>query len=178
MSMQQGFLAPAPAGQDVEVGSTESFPRTFVCPLEFAMYDLQVNGLSTKAACPSNSPYIVAQDEEFILSVIIEFKKNPLTQTLMCLGVPVAITYSLEGFGAKAAELDLVYNFTTVANQYIYKAELKTRAIDTDPIMTPGLYEIAAVAEIGGKIGNCAAPIWGHGYVQEALLEVYAAGED
>jgi hypothetical protein len=173
----QGFLTASEA-QEQERRSSESFPNAFVCPLEFSMYDLQVNGTSAKGACPSNSPYIVAQDEEFVLSVIIEFKKNPLTQTLMCLGVPVTITYSLEGFGAKAAELDLAYSFTSVADKYVYKAELKTTALDTNPIMTPGLYEIAAVAEIGGKIGNCAAPIWGHGYVQEALLEVYAAGQD
>ncbi len=181
MSMKasvQGFLAPAPAGQEVEVGTTEGYPRTFVCPLEFKLYDLQVNGTSKKAACPSNSPYIVAADEDFILSVIVEFTPSPLAKTLMCLGVPVTITFSLEGFGAQTAELDLKYDFTTTAGKFVYKVELQTKAIDTNPIMTPGLYEIAAVAEIGGRIGNCPAPIWGHGYVQEALLEIYAAGED
>jgi hypothetical protein len=174
----QGFLAPAPAGQEVEVGATESFPHTFVCPLEFKLYDLQVNGTSKKAACPSNSPYIIAADEDFILSVIVEFTPSPLAQTLMCLGVPVTITFSLEGYGSRTAELDLDYSFKTYAGEYKYLVQLQTKAIDTNPIMTPGLYEIAAVAEIGGKIGNCPAPIWGHGYVEEALLEVYAAGED
>lgn len=174
----QGFLAPAPAGQDVEVGATEAFPRTFVCPLEFKLYDLQVNGTSKLRACPANSPYIVAADEDFILSVIVEFTPSPLAKTLMCLGVPVTITFSLEGFGAQTAELDLKHSFTTVANKFVYKVELQTKAEETNPVMTPGLYEIAAIAEIGGRIGNCAAPIWGHGYVQEALLEIYAAGQD
>ncbi len=171
------FLSDVP-GQHKETGVTESFPHTFVCPLEFTLYDLQVNGTSKKPACPSISPYIVASDEDFILSVIVEFTPSPLAKTLMCLGVPVAITFSLEGYGAKTAELDLTYNFTTVAGQYAYKAELRTKANATNPIMTPGLYEIAAVAEIGGRIRECPAPIWGHGYVEEALLEVYAAGED
>lgn len=178
MAMQKGFLAPAPVGQEVEVGTSESFPHTFVCPLQFSLYDLQVNGTSTKDACPSNSPYIVASNEDFILSVIVKFEKNPLSQTLMCLGVPVTITFSLEGYGAKTAELDLSASLITQPGQFIYPVQLRTKAQDTNPIMTPGLYEIAAVAEIGGKIGNCDAPIWGHGYVEEALLEVYAAGED
>ncbi len=172
------FLAPAPGGQRPEVSDTESFPRTFVCPLEFKLYDLQVNGTSKKAACPSNSPFIVASDEDVIYSVIVEFTPSPLAKTLMCLGIPVGITFSLEGYGAKAAELDLDYNFTTYANVYKYRAEIKVKPNATTPKMTPGLYQIAAVARIGGKVGNCPSNIWGHGYVDQALLEVYAAGEE
>lgn len=174
----QGFLAPAPVGQRVEVGATESFPRTFVIPMEFKLYDLQVNGTSSTPASPANSPYIVASDEEFILSAIVEFTPTPLAKTLMCLGVPVTVTFSLEGYGAQAVELDLDYSFTTKVNQFKYLVQLKTKATDTNPKMAAGLYQIAAIAQIGGKVGNCPAPIWGHGYVDQALLQVYAAGQD
>lgn len=168
----------ATTGQRVEVGTTESFPRSFVCPLEFKLYDLQVKGTSKKAACPANSPFIVASNEEVEFSVNVEFTPSPLAKLLMCLGTPITIVYSLEGYGRRAAELDLEKTIITEAGKYLYNVALKAIPNHTTPVMTPGLYQIAAVARIGGSIGKCPSDIWGHGYVDQALLEVYAAGEE
>jgi hypothetical protein len=168
----------AQPGQRVETTVSESFPRTFSCPLEFKLYDLQVKGTSMKAACPANSPFIVAGDEAVEFSVNVEFTPSPLAKLLMCLGTPITIVYSLEGYGRRAAELDLEKTIITEPGKYAYKVSLKAIPNNTAPAMTPGLYQIAAVARIGGTIGKCPSGIWGHGYVDQALLEVYAAGEE
>jgi len=165
-------------GQRIEVGVSEAFPRSFICPLEFKLYDLQVKGTSKKAACPTNSPFIVAGDEEVEFSVNVEFVPSPLAKLLMCLGTPITIVFSLEGYGRRAAELDLEKTIITEAGKYLYNVSLKATPNNTTPAMTPGLYQIAAVARIGGTIGKCPSGIWGHGYVDQALLEVYAAGEE
>ncbi len=173
----QEYLVAQP-GQRVETGVTESFPRSFSVPLEFKLYDLQAKGSSMRPASPANSPFIVAGNEEVEFSVKVEFTPSPLAKLLMCLGTPITIVYSLEGYGRRAAELDLEKTIITEAGKFLYTVSLKAIPNNTAPTMTPGLYQIAAVARIGGTIGKCPSGIWGHGYVDQALLEVYAAGEE
>jgi len=155
---------------------TETYADNILGPVWFSMYNLRVSGTNTNPAAPSQSPYIVAEDEEFIVSVDIKFNKTPLSSLLMCLGTRVYVNFGLEGFGAKADEVDLETAIVTEKGKYEYTLYVKTTPKAAK--MDPGLYEIGAVAEIGPVENNCKTPVFGHGYIEEALLQVYPAGAD
>lgn len=155
---------------------TETYADNILGPVWFSLYNLRVAGTSTAPASPSNSPYIVAEDEDFVVSVDIKFNKTPLSSLLMCLGTRIRVNFGFEGFGAKADEVDLEAILVTVKGQYEYTLSVKTTPLAAK--MDPGLYEIGAVAEIGPVENDCKTPVFGHGYIEEALLQVYSAGAD
>ena len=164
-------------GQSDENTLSETRSQGIVGPVQFTLSNLNVKGLGNSPADPANSQYIVAEDESFVASVDVEFNKTPLTELLMCLGTRINIDFGLEGFGKKAAELNL--SATTLTNKGVFKYSLKTTA--TRPIdqgMPSGLYEIGAVATIGPVENPCTTKIWGHGYIEEVLLQVYASGQE
>lgn len=155
---------------------TETYADNILGPVWFSLYNLRVAGTSTAPASPANSPYIVAEDEAFVVSVDIKFNKTPLSSLLMCLGTRIRVNFGFEGFGAKADEVDLEATLVTVKGQYEYTLYVKTTPLAAK--MDPGLYEIGAVAEIGPVENDCKTPVFGHGYIEEALLQVYPAGAD
>lgn len=164
-------------GQTDEVTQSETRSRSIVGPVTFKLSNLDVRGLGNNPADPANSQYIVAADEYFIASVDVEFNRTPLTELLMCLGTRIRIDFGLEGFGIRAAELNIDATTLTKKNVYAYRVE-------TDPVrpadlkLPSGLYEIGAVATIGPVENPCTTKIWGHGYIQEVLLQVYPAGQE
>jgi hypothetical protein len=172
---RQGVIGKA--GQTDEVTQSETRSRAIVGPVEFKLRNLDVRGLGNNPADPTNSQYIVAADEYFVCSVDVEFNKTPLTELLMCLGTRIRIDFGLEGFGIRAAELNI--DATQVTNKNVYTYHLETAPVrPSDLKMPPGLYEIGAVARIGPVENSCTTKIWGHGYIQEVLLQVYPAGQD
>lgn len=164
-------------GQPDENTLTETRSRAIVGPVTFKLYDLDVRGLGNNPADPINSQYIVAADEYFVASVKVEFNRTPLTELLMCLGTRIRIDFGLEGFGIRAVELNLDATYLTTSGVYTYLVETPpTRPVDLN--MPAGLYEIGAVATIGPVENPCTTKIWGHGYIQEVLLQVYPAGQE
>lgn len=164
-------------GQHDEVSLTETRSQTIVGPVTFTLSNLDVKGLGNNPADPANSQYIVAEDEYFIASVDVQFNKTPLTELLMCLGTRINVDFGLEGYGIKAAELNLSASEITKKGEYKYRLE-------TDPVrpidlkMPSGLYEVAAVVTVGPVENPCTTKIWGHGYIEEVLLQVYPAGQE
>jgi hypothetical protein len=164
-------------GQPNEITLSETRSQTIVGPVTFKLSNLDVKGLGNNPADPANSQYIVAEDEYFIASVDVEFNKTPLTELLMCLGTRINVDFGLEGYGVKAAELNLSATALTKKGVYKYHVEISpTRPADQK--MPAGLYEIGAVATVGPVENPCTTKIWGHGYIEEVLLQVYPAGQE
>lgn len=164
-------------GQPDENTLSETRTQSIVGPVKFRLFNLDVRGLGINPADPTNSQYIVAADEYFVVSVEIEFNKTPLTELLMCLGTRINIDVGLEGYGINAAELNLAATLVTEKGQYTYLIETDpTRPADLG--MSTGLYEVSAVATVGPVENPCTTKIWGHGYIQAVLLQVYAAGQE
>lgn len=165
------------AGQPNELTNSETRSQSIVGPVTFTLSNLDVRGLGNIPADPANSQYIVAEDEYFVISVDVEFNKTPLTELLMCLGTRINIDFGLEGYGIKAAELNLSATYVTQKGVYKYHLEsAPTRPADQN--MLTGLYEIGAVATIGPVENPCTTKIWGHGYIERVLLQVYGAGQE
>lgn len=171
-------LAPVVIGAQspFQHSDTETYFDDILGPVWFSMSNLRVAGANTNPASPAQSKYIVAADEEFSVSVDIKFNKTPLSSLLMCLGTKIAVTFAFEGFGKKAEEIDLLAEIKTVKGQYEYTVTYTTTPAAA--AMTEGLYEVAAVANIGPVDNECKTAVFGHGYIEESLLQVYAAGED
>lgn len=176
MSLTAEFKAPAPAGQKPEVTTSETYSRSIVGPVAFKLENLRVAGRSSKPAAPSNSPFIIAEDEVFDVSVDIEFNRTPLTELLMCLGTQICACFSFEGYGRKAPELDLSQCLITKKDKYTYT--LTYTGIPAREGMTPGLYAIGAVVEVGPVKNACSTKVFGHGYIKEVCLQVYPAGHE
>ena len=161
-----------------QFSGTETYSKNILGPAFFSMSNLAITsaGDETKAdfiVAPANSPYIVADTEKFSVSLTIEFNKSPLTSLLMCLGTEVHVRFAFEGIGGAAAETDVEVMLTTVKDQYIY--ELEWVGTPNDAELTPGLYGVAAVSQVGPVKHECSQPIIGYGYLAGKLLQVYPA---
>lgn len=158
------------------VSDTETYSTDILGPVWFKMSNLQVAGINTNPASPVQVKYIIASDEQFSVSVDIEFNKTPLSQLLMCLGTKIEVDFAFEGLGKQAVELDLSAGLVTEKDVYKYTV---TYTSTPDKVgMTTGLYQIAAVADIGPVVNQCKTPVFGHGFIAEILLEVYPKGEE
>lgn len=164
-------------GQPNENTLSETRSHSIVGPVTFRLYNLDIKGLGNNPADPLNSQYIVAEDEYFVASVDVEFNRTPLTELLMCLGTRIRIDFGLEGFGIRAVELNLDATKLTTSGVYTYHVETApTRPVDQK--MPSGLYEVGAVATIGPVENPCTTKIWGHGYIEQVLLQVYPSSQD
>ncbi|MEM8613719.1 MAG: hypothetical protein AAGF93_16970 [Cyanobacteria bacterium P01_H01_bin.105] len=157
---------------------SETYSKNIIGPAFFSMSDLTIAGTSddTKAGltpAPANSPYIVADSEEFSVSLKVSFNKSPLTSLLMCLGTEVHVRFAFEGIGGAASEEDVEVVITTIKDSYEY--ELKWTGTPNEAMLTPGLYGVAAVAQVGPVKHDCSQPIIGYGYLAGKLLQVYPA---
>ncbi|NEQ54668.1 MAG: hypothetical protein F6K11_31820 [Leptolyngbya sp. SIO3F4] len=167
-----------PAQPTKSLTDTELYSKNILGPAYFEMSDLTVAGTSdaTKIGfevAPANSPYIVADSEEFSVGLTIKFNKSPLTSLLMCLGTEVHVRFSFEGIGGAAAEEDVEVVITTSKDNYVY--EIKWNGTPNGAQLTPGLYGVAAVAQVGPVKHECSQPIIGYGYLAGRLLQVYPA---
>lgn len=162
-----------------QLSDTETYSKNILGPVWFSMSNLRVAGTAgippqPVNVAPSQSPYIVAADEEFSVSVDIEFNNTPLSSLLLCLGTKVTVSFGFEGIGAMAAELDLSKMIKTEKGTYKYT--ITRKAIPAEVGLTPGLYAIAAVATVGPADHECSQCVLGYGYIAKALLQVYQPG--
>ena len=159
-----------------DITSTKTVSTNILGPVTFSLSDLDVAGsgaIMPPIPAPSDSPFIVATDEMFKLSVNVEFNNSPLTKLLLCLGTQMKIRFSLEGVGQIAKEVDLDVTGVTQKGEYTYELALETTPDAAG--MTAGLYAITAVASIGPSNHACANDVYGFGYIAGRLLQVYDA---
>ena len=161
-----------PAQPSVQLSATETYSKNILGPAFFYMKELTLAGSSTEPAAPSQSPYIVADDEKFAVSLTVEFNKSPLTSLLMCLGTEVKINFAFEGVGGKASEEDVEVTILTEKDTYSYT--ITWEGTPEEANLTPGLYGVAAVAQVGPVRHECSQPILGYGYRAGLLLQVYS----
>ncbi|MEM7064383.1 MAG: hypothetical protein AAF572_14610 [Cyanobacteria bacterium P01_B01_bin.77] len=167
-----------PAQPLTEYSATETYSKNILGPAFFEMSGLNIAGtagipLPPHQVAPSQSPYIVADNEEFSVSLTVKFNKSPLTSLLMCLGTEVHVHFAFEGIGGKASEEDIEVIICTKKDMYEY--EVKWTGTPEDADLTPGLYGVAAVAQVGPVKHECSQPIIGYGYLAGKLLQVYPA---
>ncbi|MEM9944911.1 MAG: hypothetical protein AAF810_02480 [Cyanobacteria bacterium P01_D01_bin.36] len=160
------------------ITDNETVSTNILGPVVFTLSDLEVQGSGASVPvgstiAPGDSPFIVASNETFTLSVNVEFNNSPLTKLLLCLVTQMKIRFSLEGVGQIANEVDLDVTGVTQKGQYTYELSLETTAEEAN--MTAGLYAITAVASIGPSENPCANDVYGFGYIAGRLLQVYDA---
>ncbi|HEY9596406.1 MAG TPA: hypothetical protein V6D33_01890 [Cyanophyceae cyanobacterium] len=156
----------------IQISGTETSSKSVLGPVTFTLSNLNVAGSSITPADPSQNQYIVASNEPFTVSLMIEFNQSPLTKLLMCLGTTVTADFGFEGFG-KGPEGNVQGQIVTVNNQFVYKIEWTGTAQDCTPVLTPGLYEIGATVTVGPAKHSCSPPVIGYGYIEEILLQIY-----
>lgn len=173
----QGFRGTEAIGaQPRELTDTEARSQTIVGPVTFKLMDLRVAGLGVNPADPVNSPFIIAENEAYELSLTVEFNQTPLTELLMCLGTEIVVDFGIEGYGINAPEVNVRKIIKTVKGQYSYP--IVREGIAGNDGLKPGLYEIGAVVTAGPVRNECTTKIWGHGYIKEVILQVYPAGQE
>ena len=162
---------PPPSGPQNKEQPTisETYSNNILGPVSFELSYLNVVGSNT---APNQSQYIVASNEPFKLSVQINFNSSPLSQLLMCLGTTVKVDFGLEGFGA-APDVDVTASIVTVKDQLVYVVTWE--GTPDMAKLTPGLYEIGATVTVGPSSHPCAQFVFGFGYIEEILLQVYPA---
>lgn len=173
----QGFRGTEATGaQPRELADTETRSKSVIGQVTFNLMDLRVGGLGTNPADPTNSPFIIAENERYELSVSVEFNRSPLTELLMCLGTQITVDFGIEGYGVNAPEVNVQESIVTTKDTYSYT--IVHSAVARGDGLTPGLYEIGAVATVGPVRNKCTTKIWGHGYIREVVLQVYTAGQE
>jgi hypothetical protein len=158
--------------QEPETSDTETYTdASIIGPVYFTLDNLLVKGKSKVPASLKQSQYIIASNEEFEISVDVEFNKSPLSTLLMCLGTMVKVTFSFEGFGKKTSEEDVEVMIKTKKGQYKYTAIYT--GTPKGAKLTPGFYEASAVVQIGPVDNACSEHILGYGYIAEERFQVY-----
>ncbi len=167
------MIAQPPLVADSETKSTNILGPTY-----FELCDLRIEAstaqpASPMAIAPSNSPYIVADDEMFSVSVDVKFNNTPLSRLLLCLGMKVEVHFAFEGIGGKAGETDASEYIVTKKNIFEYTITWKGTAKQLK--LGKGLYGIAAIADVSAAEHPCSQEVLGYGYIAARLLQVYAA---
>jgi hypothetical protein len=137
-------------------------------PTNVKLSDLRIAGAGAGSDPGTDQPNIIKSTETFNLSVKVEFDPatSPFVQFLMGLGLTVEVGFQIEGFGT-SSEVNLgPATITTTAGNFIYTPTFTGSAAG---VLTPGVYEAAAVVTIkGGGI-----PL-AFGFVSEIFFQVYA----
>lgn len=156
--------------------ATETYSYNVLGPSSFVLSTLDVMGkaglpLPPGQVAPTQSKYIIAEDEEFEVTVTLTFDKGPLTSLLLCLGVTIGIDFGFEGFGKNAQESDQEVSISSVDGQYVYT--IKYTGTPRRAGLTPGFYQVAATATIGPVSHRCGQKILGYGYIGEIRFQVF-----
>jgi len=158
------------------VSDSETKSANILGPTYFELCDLRIEASTAQPPepmfiAPANSPYIVAADEMFSVSVDVKFNNTPLTRLLLCLGMKVEVRFAFEGIGGAAGETDASKYIVTVKNDFEYTITWTGTANDLN--LSEGLYAIAAVASVSPYEHPCSQDVLGYGYIAARLLQVY-----
>lgn len=174
--MSSLMSAPVVGAQSrAQLSSTEVYSRAVLGPVFYDLSNLRVAGSADSPefplyVAPGQSPSIIAEDEAFSISVDIKFNNTPLTRLLLCLGIQMDAHFALEGVGAKAVELDLAESIVSVKDEFTYT--ITWHGTPKYAQMTPGLYAITGVVNIGPADHPCGQMLLGCGYIAGVLLQV------
>lgn len=158
--------------------ASETKSTNILGPTYFELCDLRVAGTAGQPAlpmqiAPAQSPYIVASNEQFSVSVDIKYNNTPLTRLLLCLGLEMEVHFAFEGIGGKAAETDVAVTEVTQKDEFTYTV---TWTGTPDALkLTKGLYGIAAIVSISPADHPCSQEVIGYGYVAARLMQVFPA---
>lgn len=158
-----------------EQTDSETYSRSILGPSYFTLSELNVAGSSVAPADPNQSQYIVASNETVTLSLKVTFNDSPLTRLLLCLGVDITVDFGLEGFGKNATEVDLAT--TIVSKKDVFEYVIEWQGTPAEAGLTAGLYEIGATVTVGPGHNPCAQYVFGYGYIESILLQVYQAAK-
>ena len=162
--------------QNMQVGATETYSDNILGPVGFILSNLRITAKNKKPASPAQTPYIIGSEEQFSISVDIEFNKTPLSVLLMCLKTRMVIDFAFEGYGEDAVETHLRATGLTQKGEFKYTLTYTTNAISAK--LTSGLYSIAAISTIGPVENECSSCVFGHGYLDRLLVQVYPSNEE
>lgn len=169
---------PIQIAQPPLVGAYETKSTNILGPAYFELCDLRVAGTAGQPSlpmqvAPDQSPYIIATNEEFSVSVDVKFNNTPLTRLLLCLGLNIDAHFAFEGIGGQATEADASAMVVTEKGEFEYTI---TWTGTPDGLgLTKGLYGIAAVVSVSPADHPCSQEVIGYGYVAARLLQVYPA---
>jgi len=158
--------------------ASETKSTNILGPAYFELCDLRVAGTAGQPAppmqvAPNQSPYIIASNEQFSVSVDIKFNNTPLTRLLLCLGLKMEVHFAFEGIGGKAGETDVSVTGVTQKNDFDYTL---TWTGTPDALnIGKGLYGVAAIASISPADHPCSQEVIGYGYVAARLMQVFPA---
>lgn len=170
-------LAQKPANaQPTQVGTTETYSDNILGPVGFTLSNLRIAAKNKKPAYVVQTPYIIGSEEQFSISVDIEFNKSPLSVLLMCLKTRMVIDFAFEGYGNNAVETHLKATGLTQKGEFKYTLTYTSNAVAAK--LTSGLYSIAAIATIGPVENECSSCVFGHGYLDRLLVQVYPSNEE
>ncbi len=170
-------LAQQPAqAQPVQIGTTETYSDNILGPVGFTLSNLRIAAKNKKPAYAVQTPYIIGSEEQFSISVDIEFNKSPLSVLLMCLKTRLVVDFAFEGYGKDAVETHLKATGLTQKGEFNYTLTYTSNAVKAG--LTSGLYSIAAIATIGPVENECSSCVFGHGYLDRLLVQVYPSNEE
>ena len=89
------------------------------------------------------------------------------------MGVDISVDFGFEGFGKNADEVDVTA--TVVSEKDVFEYVISWKGTPDQAKLTAGLYEIGATVTVGPGHNPCAQYIFGYGYIEEVLLQVYKA---
>ena len=177
VSTPAAALAPNPANaQPVQIGTTETYSDNILGPVGFTLSNLRIAAKNKKPAYAVQTPYIIGSEEQFSISVDIEFNKSPLSVLLMCLKTRMVIDFAFEGYGKDAVETHLKATGLTQKGEFKYTLTYTSNAVKAG--LTSGLYSIAAISTIGPVENECSSCVFGHGYLDRLLVQVYPSNEE
>ena len=165
----------SPPQEYPQYSDTETYSKQVLGQSSFELYRLAVLGTKGNPpppwkVAPSQSPYIIDTNEDMWVGVHIYFDRSPLTKLLMCLGTPVHVCFSFEGFGKKTAEVDLPVKIITEEGRFRYW--IGTRIQPQQLGLTPGFYQMAATVEVGPLTHRCGKYVFGYGYIGEVRVQI------
>ncbi|ASC71068.1 uncharacterized protein XM38_020180 [Halomicronema hongdechloris C2206] len=158
--------------------ASETKSTNILGPAYFELCDLRVAGTAGQPdlpmqVAPAQSPYIVASNEQFSVSVDVKYNNTPLTRLLLCLGLKMEVHFAFEGIGGKAIETDASVSKITVKDDFTYTL---TWTGTPDMLgLTKGLYGIAAIISVSPADHPCSQDVIGYGYVAARLMQVFPA---
>ncbi len=158
-----------------QFGATEAYSKNILGPVFFTLCNLRFAGAgddTDKTVAPEQNQYIIAEDEEYTVSVDVEFSRSPLTSLLLCLGMKVEICFSFESIGGKGEDVDVTASIVTKKDQYTYTIT-HTGKPAADGFGN-AFYAGAATATVNPPAHPCAPNCpFGFGYLATVLVQVY-----
>ncbi|MBE9116318.1 hypothetical protein IQ249_10455 [Lusitaniella coriacea LEGE 07157] len=154
--------------------STQRKPQisnTQVQNLPLPPVHLELSNLSVMGKVVDDSLCIIRSSEQFELSLEIKFRGGSLTDFLLCAGLEIDVTYTIEGFGpASKTNIDAM-SVKTIKGKYEYVALYSGTPAGAG--LVPGFYKVAALVTVKCPDACCNEPV-AFGYITPIVFQVYA----